>query len=308
MTKGGEVVAGTVASPSTFASEATMPEITRPDGATIHYEVFGAGYPLLLIGPGGVSSQVEFWERSAINPIERFAGDFQVFAMDQRHAGRSLAPMRPFSYDICNADQLAVLDELGIQRAHVMGGCIGCAHAWRLMSNAPDRITAAVTQDPVGLEKPESIEVFYRMFHETMRIARADGLKAIVRSAQENPLFMANNGAGPFAPLLAASEAARAELIEMGRERYIALIVEFRDGMLPTGSPYCTVTEEWMRNCQTPMLVLPGRDEFHPPAISEKICREAPNVTCLAPDCREPGNLEATVESVRVFLKEHTPK
>ena len=55
-----------------------MPDITRPDGATIHYEVFGSGYPLLLIAPGGVSSQIEFWRRSAVNPIERFAGDYQV--------------------------------------------------------------------------------------------------------------------------------------------------------------------------------------------------------------------------------------
>jgi pimeloyl-ACP methyl ester carboxylesterase len=284
-----------------------MPEITRPDGATIHYEVFGSGYPLLLIAPGGVSSQVEFWKRSAINPMERFAGDFQVIAMDQRHAARSLAPMRPFSYDICNADQLAVLDELGIQRAHVMGGCIGCAHIWRLLSNAPDRITAAVTQDPVGLESLANIEVFYRMFHETMPIARAEGLEAIARSAQDNPLFVTNNGAGPFAPLLAASAEARQELLEMGRERYIALIVEFRDGIWPVNPPYFTVSEEWMKQVQTPMLVLPGRDEFHPPETSARICRDAPNVTCLAPDCREPANLEATVEAIRGFLKHHTP-
>src|SRR6185437_13655337 len=121
-----------------------MPEIKRPDGATIHYEVSGSGYPLLLIAPGGVSSQVEFWQRSAINPIARFASDFTVIAMDQRHAGRSLAPMRPFSYDLCNADQLAVLDALGFERAHVMGGCIGCAHILRLVKNAPGRISAAV--------------------------------------------------------------------------------------------------------------------------------------------------------------------
>ena len=35
-----------------------MPTISRPDGSTIHYEVFGSGYPLLLIAPGGVSSEI----------------------------------------------------------------------------------------------------------------------------------------------------------------------------------------------------------------------------------------------------------
>ena len=284
-----------------------MPDISRPDGATIHYEVFGSGYPLLLIAPGGVSSQVDFWERSVINPIKRFADTFQVIAMDQRHAGRSLAPMRPFSYDVCNADQLAVLDALGIQRAHVMGGCIGCAHIWRLISNAPARITAAVCQDPVGLDDSNNPDVFYRMFHETMRLARADGVEAVIKAAEENPLFVMNNGAGPFAPLLNASADARSELLEMGRERYIALIVEFRDGIWPANPPYFTVSEDWMSKCQTPILVLPGRDQFHPTGVSQRICREAPNAHCLDVECREPANLESTIETVRSFLVEHTP-
>ena len=244
-----------------------MPEIKRPDGATIHYEVSGSGYPLLLIAPGGVSSQVGIWARSAINPIERFASDFTVVAMDQRHAGRSLAPMRPFSYDVCNADQLAVLDELGFERAHVMGGCIGCAHILRLVTNAPGRITAGVCQDPVGLDATNSPETFYAMFHETMRLARADGVEAVVSAAQANPLFMMNNGAGPFAPLLNASQEARDELIAMGRERYIALIVEFRDGIWPDNPPYMSVPQDAVRSCQTPLLVLPGRDQFHPTGV-----------------------------------------
>ena len=284
-----------------------MPTLTRPDGATIRYEVFGAGYPLLLIAPGGVSSQVEFWQRSTINPIERFARDFQVIAMDQRHAGQSLAPMRPFSYDTCNADQLAVLDELGIETAHVMGGCIGCAHIWRLISNAPGRISAAVAQDPVGLDASNDIEVFYRMFHETMRLARAEGVEAVAKAAQENPLFVMNNGAGPFSALLNASEDARDELIHMGRERYIQLVVEFRDGIWPANAPYFTVSEEWMRAMQTPVLVLPGRDAFHPTGVALKICREAPNAHCLAPECRDPEYLEVTVEEIRAFLKASTP-
>ena len=193
-----------------------MPTITRPDGATIHYEVFGSGFPLLLIAPGGVSSEISIWSRSAINPIQAYAENFTVIAMDQRHAGTSLAPMRPFSYDQCNGDQLAVLDALGFERAHVMGGCIGCAHIWNLVENAPERIVAAVTQDPVGLDDTNDIGVFYAMFAETMRLARAEGLEAVIKAAQENAFFMANNAAGPFAPLLAASEEARTERSRWG--------------------------------------------------------------------------------------------
>ena len=284
-----------------------MPHITRPDGATIRYEVYGSGYPLLLIAPGGVSSSVEFWGRSTIKPAESFASDFMVIAMDQRHAGQSLAPMRPFSYDLCNGDQLAVLDAVGVERAHVYGGCIGCAHIWSLIKNADGRITAAVCQDPVGLDETNSIDTFYAMFHETMRLARADGVEAVVKAAQENPSFVMNNQAGPFAPLLNASEEARAEVIDMGRERYIQLIVEFRDGVWPDNPPYFTANDDWFRRNDTPILVLPGRDQFHPTGVSQRICEIAPAATCLPVDCREPANLAATIETIRAFLKEHTP-
>ena len=40
-----------------------MPDITRPDGAIIHYETFGAGPAVLLIAPGGVNSEIGMWAR-----------------------------------------------------------------------------------------------------------------------------------------------------------------------------------------------------------------------------------------------------
>ncbi len=284
-----------------------MATISRPDGATIRYEVYGSGYPLLLIAPGGVSSSVEFWGRSIVKPIELFADDFMVIAMDQRHAGQSLAPMRPFSYAECNADQLAVLDAAGVQTAHVYGGCIGCAHIWSLLQNADGRITAAVCQDPVGLDHTNSVDTFYAMFHETMRLARAEGVEAVVKSAQENPLFVMNNAGGPFAPLLHASEEARAEVIDMGRERYIQLIVEFRDGIWPANPPYLTATDEFFRANQVPILVLPGRDPFHPTGVSHRICEAAPAARCLPVECRDPESLPGTIEEIRTFLKANTP-
>ena len=117
-----------------------MPDIERPDGAVIHYETFGEGYPLLCFAPGGVNSEIDFWSVSAINPIEEFASDFMVIGMDQRNAGRSPAPAAPAPYDIMAADQIAVLDDLGVERAHTYGGCIGVAFILRIAQEAPGRI------------------------------------------------------------------------------------------------------------------------------------------------------------------------
>jgi len=96
-----------------------MPEITRPDGAIIHYEVFGSGYPLLLIARGGVNSEIAFWERSRINPVKEFAGEFMVIDMDQRHAGKSGNAPAAFSSEVAAADQVAVLDHARVARARL---------------------------------------------------------------------------------------------------------------------------------------------------------------------------------------------
>lgn len=284
-----------------------MPDIARPDGATIHYEVFGSGFPLLLIAPGGISSQIAFWERSTVKPIEELADDFMVIGMDQRHAGQSHAPAAPFSYDLTAGDQIAVLDAVGARRAHVMGGCIGCAYAWRLVHDAPERVAAVVCQDPVGLDETNTLGTFFRMFDETMRLARAEGMDAVVRAAEENPVFAANNAAGPFAPRIHHDPAFREEIGRMPVEGYVALIVRFRDGVWPANPPFFTVSAEWMARCPAPMLVLPGSDVFHPTGIAELICRTAPDGRCLDVDCRSPEKLPATIEAIRRFLREHTP-
>ena len=282
-----------------------MPDVMRPDGTTIHYEVFGGGFPLLLLAPGGVNSQIEFWQRSIINPIESFADEFMVIGMDQRHCGRSKPGLTPFSYDEAMQDQIAVLNDLGLARAHVMGGCIGCAYALRLADQAPARIAGAVMQDPVGLDQTNSLETFYAMFNPTIRLARAEGLEAVIESAQRDPIFMQNNEAGPFAQRIHDDPLFADALRAIRREGYIALVVEFRDGMWPQQPPYFAVNEVAVQRSHAPMLVLPGADPFHPTGIGQRICNEAPNARCLAVDARAEDNLPATLDSIRAFLREH---
>src|SRR5690242_10441879 len=102
-----------------------MPIFDR-SGVSLYYEEYGSGHPLLLFAPGGMRSAINFWENSPFNPINEFAGDFRVIAMDQRNAGRSRAPVSAdHSWDTYTADHVALLDHLGVTRSHIMGGCIG---------------------------------------------------------------------------------------------------------------------------------------------------------------------------------------
>ncbi|MBM4441478.1 MAG: alpha/beta hydrolase [Candidatus Rokubacteria bacterium] len=282
-----------------------MPETRGPDGARIHYETFGSGYPLLLIAPGGVNSEIAFWQRSVINPIEQFAREFMVIGMDQRHAGDSWEAPAEFSYELTSADQVAVLDAVGARRAHVWGGCIGVAHALHLVKAAPERVSAVVGQDPVGLDATNSIDVFMRMFEPTVATARKEGTAAVVAAAMENPVFVANNAAGPFARRIHRDEAFRARVAAMGSDDYVALIERFAAGVWPDRPPVMSVTEEWLRGCPAPLLILPGSDPFHPTGVARRICELAPRARCLDVDCRSDAKRAGTIESIRAFLREH---
>src|SRR3984893_17603822 len=142
-----------VASAVTFPGSRgdSMPIFAHHD-ATIYFEERGAGFPLLLIAPGGMRSTIEYWAAAAINPWKSYKDDFRIVAMDQRNAGRSRGPLDVGDpWGAYAADQLGLLDHLGIDRFMVMGCCIGGSYILKLIEQAPDRVVAAVLEQPIGV-------------------------------------------------------------------------------------------------------------------------------------------------------------
>src|SRR5712691_11904234 len=149
-----------------------MPVFER-GSVTINYEVRGSGHPLLLLAPGGMRSVASMWAQQTgkprppwINPLDELSDRFQVIAMDQRNAGASVAPITSDDgWQVYLEDQLALMDHLGGERFHVMGGCIGSSYALGLCEAASDRVTAAVLQNPIGLTA-DNRPKFEAMFDE----------------------------------------------------------------------------------------------------------------------------------------------
>ena len=148
-----------------------MPTFKRGD-VSIYYEEYGTGYPILLFAPGGMRSSIEFWANSPFDPTKELAANFRVIAMDQRNAGKSTGPITADDgWDTYTGDHIALLDHLGIKQCHLMGGCIGGSYSLGLIKAAPQRVSAAVLQNPIGLS-PRNREMFYNMFDTW-----ADGFK-----------------------------------------------------------------------------------------------------------------------------------
>ncbi len=137
-----------------------MPVLQRPD-AHIHYDVTGEGPPVLLFAPGGLRSRAELWHAGSEGRVQPWvdwtialpAAGFQAIAMDQRNAGRSTGAIEAdHDWHTYAADQLALMDHLGHDRFLVLGGCIGGSFCLQLCEIAPDRVMAAVLQNPIGLD------------------------------------------------------------------------------------------------------------------------------------------------------------
>ncbi len=141
-----------------------MPTYER-NGAQIYYEESGSGFPLLLIAPGGMRSAISFWENTPWNPIEQLEGSYRVIAMDQRNAGQSTAPVSADDgWHTYTADQLGLMDHLGIDRFHVAGMCIGGPYCLGLIQAAPQRVASATLFQTIGRDGNQ--DAFYAMFDD----------------------------------------------------------------------------------------------------------------------------------------------
>lgn len=135
------------------------------DGTRLWYDVHGAGEPLLLIH--GQSLDHEMWEGVYTDLAEHH----RVVRMDLRGTGGSDAPVDgPYSMELLAGDALAVLDDLGIDRAHVYGFSMGGKVAQTLAASAPERIGALV----LGSTAPGGDNEVERPHHASVALRKAN--------------------------------------------------------------------------------------------------------------------------------------
>lgn len=217
-----------------------MPFLKVDDGE-IHYEEYGAGFPILLFAPGGMWSEAAKWHGSPVwnDWTKVLAENYRVIAMDQRNAGTSRTTIEAdHGWHSYAADHLALMDHLGIDRFHTLGGCIGSSFCLKICEMVPGRTVATVLQNPIGLN-PDARTYF------------PDG----------------------FAKWAAEKQSERPELDPVAME-------SFGRNMWGGDFVFC-VNRDFVRHCQTPALVLPGNDTPHPRIIGLEVAELLPNANML---------------------------
>lgn len=134
-----------------------MPFFESHWGAT-RYVVEGSGPPILLIH--GVGARLDNWDGVAA-PLAR---DFTVVRYDLRGHGKTSKVSGPYALEMFADDAAALLDHLGIVRAHVAGHSLGGMIAITLASRHPRRVDRlAVLSAAAGRTEEERRKVMERV-------------------------------------------------------------------------------------------------------------------------------------------------
>jgi pimeloyl-ACP methyl ester carboxylesterase len=109
------------------------------NGIETYYEVRGAGAPVLFLNATGWPARV--WELSCLPAL---AERFQTIAYDYRGVGRSTWAPGPYNTDLLAEDAVALLDALGVERAHLFGMSMGGRVAQVMALRWPERVQSLV--------------------------------------------------------------------------------------------------------------------------------------------------------------------
>src|SRR3954463_14948029 len=239
----------------------------------IHYLEAGSGFPLLLIAGGGLNSTIEgiIGAYPPFNAMEEFKNEYRCVAFDLRNAppGKSTGPLEiDRPWDAHTDDQLALMDHLGAKKFMVLGFCIGGPPLWDLLKRAGDRVAAAVLAMPSG-SRPEMRDLFY------------------------------NNNIKDWAP----------ELVKRRPDLTMEQAEKFLTRMYRTDPDFVfTVTRDFVKNCQTPVLILPDDVPAHPYAVAMESAMLAPNAEVSLFPWKEPKErVPLAVRQIRSFLRAHRP-
>ena len=236
----------------------------------IRYQEVGSGFPLLLIAGGGLNSTIAGLAEP-FNAIDEFKSEYRCIAADLRtaYSGQSTGPLEiDRPWDSLTDDHLGLMDHLRIDKFMVMGFCIGGPFIWNLLKRAPNRVVAAVVAQPSGSD-PEN---------------------------RDRPYQNNITGWGP-------------EIIKRRPDITMDTVERFLTKMYRTNPDFVyTVTRDFVRSCQTPVLILPDDSPPHPYVVAMECAMLAPkSKVSMFPWKKPKERIPLAVRQIRSFLRAHRP-
>jgi pimeloyl-ACP methyl ester carboxylesterase len=235
------------------------------DGISTRYEVTGSGPPLLMYAPGGFNAVIETWINQGVYATIRFLDHlpkhFTCITFDRRECGQSGGRVERVTWAHYVAQGRGLLEHLKIERAHIMGGCLGCCPVAAFGVLYPRMVASMVLFWPVGGAK-------YRLssqqrFAEHLAFVQQHGLEAVAALvAKDGKPFGADPRGGPWASVLKHDRAFAADYVKQNVDAYKLVVAGMARTLFDRDTAPGAEPEDLMR-VDIPALIVPGRDAAH---------------------------------------------
>src|SRR3982075_2106458 len=175
------------------------------DGIMTRYEVVGSGAPVLMYAPGGFDATLEKWSTQGvyakIKLMDHLPKKYSCIIFDRRECGQSGGRVERMTWDRYVAQGKGLLDRLGIARAHIMGGCMGCCPVAAFGVAHPEMVLSMILYWPVGGAKYRISS--HQRFAEHLAFVQQHGLAAVVSLVGEHGKpFGGDPRGGPWASVI----------------------------------------------------------------------------------------------------------
>jgi pimeloyl-ACP methyl ester carboxylesterase len=235
------------------------------DGIATRYQVVGSGPPVLLFAPGGFDARLEQWTTLGVyartRMLDRLSERYTCIVFDRRECGESGGRLERVTWSHFADQGKGLLDHLSIERAHLLGGCMGCGPALAFAVAYPNAALSMVLYWPVGGAK-------YRInghqrFAEHLAYVQQHGLEQVVRLVtEESKPFNKDPRGGPWASVLRRDRAFAAFFARQNRDDYKLIVAGMARTLLDRDTAPGAEPEDLLR-LDIPALIVPGQDASH---------------------------------------------
>jgi pimeloyl-ACP methyl ester carboxylesterase len=238
--------------------------IATIDGLEVRYETFGSGAPLLMFAPGGFDATIEKWRTASawtgIDALDALGSQLTLIAYDRRESGQSGGRVERLDWRTYARQAKALLDQLEIDSAFILGGCMGCSVALAFAVSYPESTRALLLHWPVGgfRWKTACLERFRRHYN----FAKDNGLAAVVERGRVGKSFWTDPEAGPWASVIARDKSFAEGFTRQNLDRYLAIVAVSGRNLFDRDTAPGAEPEELM-GTSMPALIIPGDDSSH---------------------------------------------
>ena len=235
------------------------------DGIATRYEVMGSGPPLLMYAPGGFNATVETWSTQGIyakiNLLDHLPKTYTCILFDRRECGQSGGRVERVTWAHYVAQGKSLLDHLGIERAHLMGGCMGCCPVLACAVAHPQATLSMVLYWPVGGARYRISS--HQRFAEHLAFVQQHGLDAVVALvAKDGKSFGADPRGGPWAAVIKTDPDFAAAYAKQSIDAYKLVVSGMARTLFDRDTAPGAEPEDLLR-LGIPALIIPGHDAAH---------------------------------------------